>query len=113
MDCGDGGVPVCGVSDEVLPEGCGGEVSWDDDRAGGREGCEEAGEEAVHVEEGHYEHGAVGGGEGVGALDVLHGAGEVAVGEGHGFGAAGGAGGVEDEGGVFGLCFFYGSVSLP
>lgn len=61
MDCGDGGVPVCFVGGEVVPEFGGGEFHRDDDGAAGVEGGEEAGEEAVDVEEGHHEEGAIGG----------------------------------------------------
>lgn len=55
------------------------------------------------MEEGHDEEGAVGGGEGVGGRYVGYCAGEIAVGEGHGFGAACRAACVEDEGDVVGL----------
>ncbi len=79
MDGRDGGVPICFVGDEVGPEFVGGEFEGDDDRATRVEGSQEAGHEAVDVEKRHNEHGAIGGGEFIGGLDVLHGASEVAV----------------------------------
>ena len=53
---------------DVAPEPAGGESSMDDDRAPRGQGGEEAGDEAVHVEEWHDQEGAVGGGELVGCL---------------------------------------------
>ena len=60
-------------------------------------------EQAVYVEERHHEVAAVAGGQGVGAGDVGHGGGEVGVRERDGFGAAGGAAGVQHERDVGGL----------
>ncbi len=103
MDGGHGGVPVGGVGGKVGPEVGGGELGGHDHGTAREERGQEAAEEAVDVEEGHDEHGAVGRGELVGLLDIPHGPGQVAVGEGHDLGAGGGAAGVEDEGGVLGL----------
>lgn len=66
MDCGDGGVPVSLVDDEVLPEGCGAKFAGNDDRAAGEKRRKEASEEAVDVEKGHDKHSAVGRGKLVG-----------------------------------------------
>lgn len=66
-----GSVPVGVVPDEVLPEFCSGEAGWDDNSTAGGEGGEEAGNEAVDVEQGHDEQGAIARGEPVGCLDVI------------------------------------------
>lgn len=71
MDGGDGSVPIRFVGGEVVPEFTGGEFRRHDYAAAGEEGGEEGGEEAVHVEEGHDEEGAVSGGEVVGVADVF------------------------------------------
>lgn len=83
-----------------------------DHRSAREEGREQAAQEAVDVEEGHDEHGAVGRCEFVGLLDVGHGAGEIAVGERDDFGARGGAAGMEDQGDVLGLGLQHGLLGL-
>ena len=72
MDCGDGCIPIRSVCDEIFPE-FGGRELWRYNNGTPRvQRCEEPGEEAVDMEEGHDEHGAVRGRQGVGCLDVLH-----------------------------------------
>lgn len=71
MDGRDSSVPVRFVSDKVVPEFVGGEFRGDYYAAARGERGEESGEEAVDVEEGHYEHGAVAGRKIVSLADVL------------------------------------------
>lgn len=97
VHCRRGRVPRRFVLGEVVPEG-GQKPRWEDDAAARAEGGEEGGEEAVDVEEGHDEHRAVDGREGVGGDDVVDVAYEVFVGQRDGFGLRGCAACVEDEG---------------
>lgn len=71
MDGGYGGVPVCSVFDEVVPELAGGEFGGDDDGAAGEERRKEAGLQSVDVEERHNEVGSVLGCELVCSDDVV------------------------------------------
>lgn len=71
MNGGDCSVPVRFVSDEVIPELVSGEFRGDDYAATGVEGGKESGEEAVDMEEGHHEHGAVAGRKIVSFADIL------------------------------------------